>query len=50
MPIYGNIKMKLSSLDSGQVDEYNGIGLVEISRIFATHDTFFVDIEPFDRV
>ena len=41
--------MQSGSLDGGVDDEYNGVGLGEMSEIFVTQDDFFNAIAPFDR-
>ena len=35
-------------MDGGAHGEYNGVELVEISKIWATEDAIFVGTEPFD--
>ncbi len=40
--------VKFNSLDSREGDKHNGVGLVEISDIFATRDDFFDGTAPFD--
>ena len=42
--------MKFSLSDIGDDGEQNGVGLVEIPRIFATQDTLFFKTGPFDSV
>ena len=41
--------MKFNSLNGRDDVEYGGVGLVEISKIFPTKDTFFDCKAPFDR-
>ena len=40
--------MEFGSLGRGEEDEHNGIGFVEISKIFETQDSFLT--EPFERI
>ena len=41
---------KLCSLNGGFDGEYNGVGFMEISEIFATHDAIFIETAWFGRV
>ena len=36
--------------DGGDDDEYNGVGPMEISKIAATQEEYFIKTELFDRV
>ena len=42
--------MLFGSLDGGDDGEYNGNGLVQISKIFTKQDDFFNGVILFDRV
>ena len=42
--------MKFGSAGGREDAEHNGVGFVEISRIFTTWDTLFFRTEPFDGV
>ena len=42
--------MELGQADDEEVDEYNDVGFVEISNIFATYDAFVYGIVSFDRL
>ena len=44
------IEVTIRSFDVGRDGKYNGVGLVEISNIFAAQDEFFFRIDPYDRV
>ena len=41
--------MKSGAPGAGDVGEYDGVGFVEISKIFATQDVFCFGTEPFGR-
>ena len=41
---------EFGSLDGGDNNEYNGLGFVEISKIFAMQDAFFFRMISFDSV
>ena len=42
--------MKLCSPDGGEYGEYNGVGFVELSKIFAIQNATFFGTESFDGV
>ena len=42
--------MELGSLDGAEDGEHNGDSFVEISKIFATRNAFFLRTELFDGV
>ena len=42
--------MKLSLLDSGDGGKYHGFDFVEMSKLFATQDAFFVGTTLFGRI
>ena len=42
--------MEYCSLDGRKYGEHNGIGFVEIPKIFETQDTFLVETISFNRV
>ena len=42
--------MEFGSLDGGEDGEHNGVDFVEISKMSAMQDAFFIETEPFDRV
>ena len=40
--------MGFGSLNGGEDGEHTGVSFVEISKIFPTHDEFFIGMTPFD--
>ena len=42
--------MKFSWFDSGEDNDYNDIGFVELSKIFAIQGALYVETGPFERV
>ena len=48
--INGVREWTFGSFDSGDYDIHKGVGLVEISNIFVTHDEFFYGTTSFDKV
>ena len=46
----GTSELKYGSPDGGDDGDYNGVGLVDISRTFATQKAFFFAMKKFDRI
>ena len=42
--------MKFGSFDGGKDGGHIGVGLVEISKLFAMHDAIFLETEYFESV
>ena len=42
-------EMKFGLLDGGKDADHNGVGCMEISKIFATHDALFFGTKPFPK-